>query len=851
MNQNELTLHMQNFRRFADKQLVTFSPGLTVISGTNGAGKSTLIEAKLYALFGPAKAGQQKDIRHDLSERQPVHVECYLTIDDQQIHVARSGAQAELNINGISQVKNGPGSGKEVTRRISGLLGGLTREQFERIYVALQGDTAGLVGESAPNKRRKAIETILHMDVLITAIELQTHQRDTQKTEVLTIGNILCTELALEDTARDLLQSFKRALTINSHAQYTQQFQSIIKQVITQQHQRMQEALQEASQKMQAVTVLKSQLQQAQKTVEQSKLTFAQLEKNQKRYQDFQQSITNIDGHVTQIKSDIQKHQFDIERAEQYTQAALAYQQSLNKIADSEKRLARLPIIRQHYDLYQDAQKKLSTIEQELARQGDLDQALRLAQDEQLQANQQWEALTGNDPAQNIYEEWHTQNAQLLLEIEQNQNSLQQLTSNTSTACCPTCLKPLDTHSAQEIIHHREHWLQETLPDLQATLQQKKRHVDTIKAQWEKDKKQAQRHTQNLQTQVHTIKTNLILRDKQISEREQATLQLVEKQQLWTALNENVPDPQETKNIRARIAQEQRHLQTLEPQVALYNQIPLLKTIIDNKEIECQNYEQQKQSIQKQQMQLDYKQEDFEKARIQLEQQRTQESHIQQQLYEAELHHASAQRSSSEAQQIFNNMQTQNNRFGQSVTEYMKEEHLLKYLDEFKKYFFEANTEEVMHRTTELLLYAITDQSILSVKFERDALTYFDGNDNYPIQRLSGGEKSLLGLCLRIALAEQAQAISRRGRVKFLVLDEVLSSLDEERCEAVQRIFANVLQRGIFEHIIMITHLDTVKQSWQAHGLTVHKLSDKKSKVTSTSPNGNHKEEVEEIGDQA
>ena len=62
------------------------------------------------------------------------------------------------------------------------------------------------------------------------------------------------------------------------------------------------------------------------------------------------------------------------------------------------------------------------------------------------------------------------------------------------------------------------------------------------------------------------------------------------------------------------------------------------------------------------------------------------------------------------------------------------------------------------------------------------------------------------------------------------------SSRDEERCEAVKRIFEDVLQRGIFEHIIMITHLDTVKQSWHAHGLSVQKLDGITSTVISVSP---------------
>ena len=72
--------------------------------------------------------------------------------------------------------------------------------------------------------------------------------------------------------------------------------------------------------------------------------------------------------------------------------------------------------------------------------------------------------------------------------------------------------------------------------------------------------------------------------------------------------------------------------------------------------------------------------------------------------------------------------------------------------------------------------------------------------------------------------------------MKFLILDEVLSSLDDERCDAVQRIFADVQKRGIFEHIIMITHLDSVKQGWHANGLVVQKVDGKMSTVISVSP---------------
>ena len=92
--------------------------------------------------------------------------------------------------------------------------------------------------------------------------------------------------------------------------------------------------------------------------------------------------------------------------------------------------------------------------------------------------------------------------------------------------------------------------------------------------------------------------------------------------------------------------------------------------------------------------------------------------------------------------------------------------------------------------------------------------------------RPSGGEKALIGLALRLALAEQAQMLTPNGKLRILVLDEVLSALDDDRREGVQRLFADVLRQGLFDHILLITHLAAVKQEWPSHWLEVERTAD-------------------------
>jgi len=74
---------------------------------------------------------------------------------------------------------------------------------------------------------------------------------------------------------------------------------------------------------------------------------------------------------------------------------------------------------------------------------------------------------------------------------------------------------------------------------------------------------------------------------------------------------------------------------------------------------------------------------------------------------------------------------------------------------------------------------------------------------------LSGGEEDVVALALRLALSELIQ--ERQGRpMSLLILDEVFSSLDAERRQAVLDRLAAL--KGRFEQILVVTHLEEVHQ---------------------------------------
>ena len=84
-----------------------------------------------------------------------------------------------------------------------------------------------------------------------------------------------------------------------------------------------------------------------------------------------------------------------------------------------------------------------------------------------------------------------------------------------------------------------------------------------------------------------------------------------------------------------------------------------------------------------------------------------------------------------------------------------------------------------------------------------------DGNDNFGIDRFSGGEIDLVNLCLRIAISNELAERAGNSTDGFIVLDEIFGSQDSERK-------TNILEQMLtlenqFKQIILITHIEDVR----------------------------------------
>jgi exonuclease SbcC len=129
---------------------------------------------------------------------------------------------------------------------------------------------------------------------------------------------------------------------------------------------------------------------------------------------------------------------------------------------------------------------------------------------------------------------------------------------------------------------------------------------------------------------------------------------------------------------------------------------------------------------------------------------------------------------------------------------------------EFRKYVNTAIRPRLAELASEYLA-DLTDGRYSAVELGED-FTPTVIEDGEPKRVISGGEEDILNLCMRVSLSHMLA--ERAGQhFSLLLLDEVFGSLDEGRRSNVLGLLEKLRKR--FDQILVITHLDDIKESVQ------------------------------------
>ncbi len=141
---------------------------------------------------------------------------------------------------------------------------------------------------------------------------------------------------------------------------------------------------------------------------------------------------------------------------------------------------------------------------------------------------------------------------------------------------------------------------------------------------------------------------------------------------------------------------------------------------------------------------------------------------------------------------------------------YRIKEKLVQFIKDFKSKLTSTELPEISNLANKLF-FQITKGRYTDLKINEDfEFTVIRDDIKVPIETLSGGEKDLASICLRIAISKRIAALSGRMNMGFLALDEVFGSQDQSRREEL----VNTLQAiaNDFKQIFVVTHNQDVEE---------------------------------------
>jgi DNA repair exonuclease SbcCD ATPase subunit len=654
--------------------------------------------------------------------------------------------------------------------------------------------------------------------------------------QVKTQGRNLSDEFQFGTEERKLLDDFAKARTEASRLERIRLFQKRVETVVSDRQEKANDEAGELSKAEVAVKDLRSKCLTQKSTCDEAQAEVEKFEQMEKEYNSFGQEIAPLIALQERVSQEANNLVKQIKHAEKCEDVARRYKLLLEQIVACDQRLNKLPLVKELYKGLTNAQSKKNGLDNKLDQLKSVDQELSTAKSKEIDAEKLWSQLE-TDPTTGDFQTWGVLNITLGNQEKEVGAALQALGGDSEKVTCPTCNHPLSQHHRGDRLRHLRTWLEQELPNQSLQLQEQKMTLDQQRETWQQNKDGAFEAWEKARKSVGEAQRRVDERDEFLRQYNLVMSELEAAQKAWDESEEVQPyDPTENERVIGKQNELKKQASQIKDDSDLYNSLPNLSKTLKDKNEESKGYTEKINELRQRQSEIGYDNVPHGAAKVAQSKAQNALSKIQSELQPAELNSERRKGVAELAQQAAARAKSLQCQLEDDITQFWREDQLFTLLKTFHDYFFKANTEQVCQRASELISHAVEDGSILGIEFdERGQLYYLDASNHRRLvtnTRPSGGEKALIGLCLRVALAEQAQFIARTGKLRFLVLDEVLSSLDDERRDAVQQIFEDVQQRGIFEHIIMITHLHAVKQHWRAHGLKVQKVGTKASRVT-------------------
>lgn len=116
----------------------------------------------------------------------------------------------------------------------------------------------------------------------------------------------------------------------------------------------------------------------------------------------------------------------------------------------------------------------------------------------------------------------------------------------------------------------------------------------------------------------------------------------------------------------------------------------------------------------------------------------------------------------------------------------------------------------ILENETGRLLHKISEGKYSDVELDENYKIFvYDKGEKYGINRFSGGEQDLVGLCLRLAISRVIAEKSGSRKINLLILDEIFASQDDDRRQKI--LTAMHALSSQFRQLFLVTHVNDIK----------------------------------------
>ncbi len=783
------SLDLTNFKQYR-QQSIRFNEGLTGLVGLNGAGKSTVFDAITFALYGSTGDANLKDLKNDhAASSESVHAVLRFTENGREYKIERSliGANATTKVKLFSVNEDGSeetlAQGVKDVKKELFKLTRLDRASFINSFFAKQKETAGLL-DSTPADRKTLIRKMLGFERLDALTKMIAQSIADMKAEVSLLERQVKTPEQMEEI-RALIMEKKEALTV------------------------LNDRFLAAKRVVQSKTTEKA---EAQKRVD-------ELRKIEAAYNKLQKEITRLKTRLESTTASITETEAEIERLKKLKEEADALEPQVNQLAGVEESLAVQNTKKSNLQLFEATQKSLNNHQKSLN-----DQNVKLHELEIVIDAGSWlaDALQQKRSVLSLLEESKSLLDANLSDVTREHNgntsSLKQKADRKAkiekldaSAPCEEC--------ERELHDHKPFLLEKYTKEI-AELEILCGNTSARKAELEKQVSEKKALIKNAEDEIKdlTVKISNLERDKKDHETllEEIASTRVKIATLETDLGLVGPHDFNQEEFD-RLTNEKKRLDALSTK---YNRMLGEIGMIQGKKDSLVDLVASKQKLINSLTETEASVEelDFNPDTLKA----------------ADALQKAKDKELIEAIQVQNDAQialeTQKNEIGNLERNLLDEQNRINEFESAKK---EIDLHINYRDIVEAFKQRVTSESLPKISYEADELFRNITRDRYnslqidpesfeiivkredkevPLETLSGGEKDLAAVCLRIAISRHIVSMNGAGNLGFLALDEVFGSQDEGRRGELLNALQQISDK--FSQVFIVSHNQDVQEAF-------------------------------------